>query len=131
MRLWIGRSIDPGSWVQLAVDAVCDYLRSIDPNRIGQRSDGEKGRRRAPTEKLSIWMLHKTAQGGYENIVDASSTFRVYCGGNMLACREKGCRDMISVGQCEKGWRDPHILRCGVYAEESNSKSKADRSNLK
>ena len=43
-------------------------------------------------------MLHNNSTGGYENIVDAGSTFCVYCRGNMLACggRLRGRGDDIS-----------------------------------
>lgn len=56
----------------------CDYLRSVDPNRIGgtmsTRDQGEANSNR----KIKYWMLQKTARVCYENIVDAGGTFRVY-----------------------------------------------------
>ena len=78
-----------------------DYLRSLDPSRIGEvtRTAGEG---RTTTEELSIECYTKTAREGYENIVDAGSTFCVYCWGNMLGCGESGCGDVDDISRSIK-----------------------------
>ena len=78
-----------------------DELSEIQRSEPNRRGNGHRSGRRIPTEELRIERYTKTTRVGYENIVDAGSTFRIYCWGNMLACGESGCRDvgMISVGR--------------------------------
>ena len=78
-----------------------NYLRSLDPNRIGEVTRTAGGGR-TTTEELSIECYTKTAWMGYENIMDAGGTFRVYCWGNMRRCGDDISRSIKMSGVSNK-----------------------------
>ena len=98
MKKRIGCSHDPRDWVRYLMDELSQISRS-EPNRRGN-AHSRGGRTTA--EELSIECYTKTAWMGYENIMDAGGTFRVYCWGNMRRCGDYISRSIKMSGVSNK-----------------------------